>query len=290
MYAFKKSGVEGDYDVIDELDLIEYAESLPQLHEPIDDLDGFKHYSAQYFTPSDLKDGLTRRASNIKNIQGIIFDLDRVVDWNELMMSFYQLLTVSRIEMYLWQTPSALSDGGHSNGSRIYVPLDESIQPQLLTKAVDELVITFAQAGLNLLEYGVDLTASKTVGRLMGLPLQKKNTIVPWDMEERFRYHVKAKYEPSEFVSTMDDGFSSLNEPTVENLSSFIAGYVEKHQIGFAKGERDNNLTKVYGALNRAFNNINPDDLLAAFYEAGIAQTLDHPDRDISNKSKRLLG
>ena len=290
MYAFKKSGVEGDYDVIDELDLIEYAESLPQLHEPIDDLDGFKHYSAQYFTPSDLKEGLTRRASNIKNIQGIIFDLDRVVDWNELMMSFYQLLTVSRIEMYLWQTPSALSDGGHSNGSRIYVPLDESIQPQLLTKAVDELVITFAQAGLNLLEYGVDLTASKTVGRLMGLPLQKKNTIVPWDMEERFRYHVKAKYEPSEFVSTMDDGFSSLNEPTVENLSSFIAGYVEKHQIGFAKGERDNNLTKVYGALNRAFNNINPDDLLAAFYEAGIAQTLDHPDRDIGNKSKRLLG
>ena len=290
MYAFKKSGVEGDYDVIDELDLIEYAESLPQLHEPIDDLDGFKHYSAQYFTPSDLKDGLTRRASNIKNIQGIIFDLDRVVDWNELMMSFYQLLTVSRIEMYLWQTPSALSDGGHSNGSRIYVPLAEAIQPQLLTKAVDELVITFAQAGLNLLEYGVDLTASKTVGRLMGLPLQKKNTIVPWDMEERFRYHVKAKYEPSEFVSTMDDGFSSLNEPTVENLSSFITGYVEKHQIGFAKGERDNNLTKVYGALNRAFNNINPDDLLAAFYEAGIAQTLDHPDRDISNKSKRLLG
>lgn len=290
MYAFKKSGVEGDYDVIDELDLIEYAESLPQLHEPIDDLDGFKHYSAQYFTPSDLKEGLTRRASNIKNIQGIIFDLDRVVNWNELMMSFYKLLTVSKIEMYLWQTPSALSDGGHSNGSRIYVPLDESIQPQLLTKAVDELVITFAQAGLNLLEYGVDLTASKTVGRLMGLPLQKKNTIVPWDMEERFRYRIKAKYEPSEFVSTMDDGFSSLNEPTVENLSSFIAGYVEKHQIGFAKGERDNNLTKVYGALNRAFNNINPDDLLAAFYEAGIAQTLDHPDRDIGNKSKRLLG
>ena len=290
MYAFKKSGVEGDYDVIDELDLIEYAESLPQLHDPIDDLDGFKHYSAQYFTPSDLKEGLTRRASNIKNIQGIIFDLDRVVDWKELMMSFYKLLTVSKIEMYLWQTPSALSTGGHSNGSRIYVPLAEAIQPQLLTKAVDELVITFAQAGLNLLEYGVDLTASKTVGRLMGLPLQKKNTIVPWDIEERFRYRIKAKYEPSEFVSTMDDGFSSLNEPTVENLSSFIAGYVEKHQIGFAKGERDNNLTKVYGALNRAFNNINPDDLLAAFYEAGIAQTLDHPDRDISNKSKRLLG
>lgn len=290
MYAFKKSGVEGDYDVIDELDLIEYAESLPQLHEPIDDLDGFKHYSAQYFTPSDLKEGLTRRASNIKNIQGIIFDLDRVVDWNELMTSFYKLLTVSKIEMYLWQTPSALAAGGHSNGSRIYVPLAEAIQPQLLTKAVNELVITFAQAGLNLLEYGVDLTASKTVGRLMGLPLQKKNTVVPWDMTERFRYRIKAKYEPSEFVSTMDDGFSSLNEPTVENLSSFIAGYVEKHQIGFAKGERDNNLTKVYGALNRAFNDINPDDLLAAFYEAGIAQTLDHPDRDIGNKSKRLLG
>ena len=206
------------------------------------------------------------------------------------MMSFYKLLTVSKIEMYLWQTPSALAAGGHSNGSRIYVPLAEAIQPQLLTKAVDELVITFAQAGLNLLEYGVDLTASKTVGLLMGLPLQKKNTVVPWDMTERFRYRIKAKYEPSEFVSTMDDGFSSLNEPTVDNLSSFIAGYVEKHQIGFAKGERDNNLTKVYGALNRAFNNINPDDLLAAFYEAGIAQTLDHPDRDISNKSKRLLG
>lgn len=289
--AFKKSGVENDYDVVDELDVITYVESLPAVHEPIEDLWEFKHYSAQYFTPSELKAGLARQATNIKNIQGITFDLDMVDDWHELMMKFYELIINFHLECYLWKSPSAYVQAeGHKNGSRIFVPLAEPIHPKLLSQAVDELVIAFAKSGFNLLDYGADLKASKTVGRLMGLPIQQRDTIVPWNLKECKRYRVRAKYQPSQFKSTFDhEGFMGLNEPTVENLTSFISGYAEKHHLGFNKGERDNNLTKIYGGLTKAFNDINPDDLLSAFFEAGIAQTLDRPEKDINNKSKRLL-
>ncbi|MCM0601490.1 hypothetical protein, partial [Periweissella ghanensis] len=87
----------------------------------------------------------------------------------------------------------------------------------------------------------------------------------------------------SDFVGAMSD------EPTVENMTNFINNYTEKHDITFNVGERDNSLTRVFGALKKAFSNIDSDDLLDAFYEAGVAQTLDNPEKDIANKAKRLL-
>ncbi|MFP7242377.1 hypothetical protein [Pediococcus pentosaceus] len=290
MYAFKKSGVIGDYDVIDEFDVIEYVESLPAVHEPIHDLDAFKRYSAQYFTPSNLKQGLTRSKENISDVQGIIFDLDIVDDWEELKKDFYDTLIKFNLEMYLWQTPSAIAHGSHTNGSRLYIPLAEPILPEVLPKAVDELVIAFAKAGVRLLTYGPDLNASRTVGRLMGLPLQKQNTIVPWDLSSTFRYKVKAKVEHSNFKPvSMHDGFVEMNPSTPENLTSFIKGYVEKHHISFAVGQRDNSLVQVMGGIKKAFNSVDVDNLIPAFYDAGIAQTLDHPEKDITKKAKRLL-
>ncbi len=288
-YAFKVSGIYGDYDVVDELDVVEYTESLPQVHDPIDDLDDFKTRQAQYFTPSTLKNGLTRSRDNVADIQGILFDLDNVPDRDELQHDFYTLLTKTKLEVYLWLTPSAIALGGHENGHRLFIPLDTPIDPRLLPNAVDELTIAFAKAGFNLLNYGVDLTASKTVSRLMGLPLQKTGTIVPWDLAERFKYKVKAEYHDSGFVPIGSDDMQEFNAPTVENLTSFISGYVDKHNITFNKGERDNNLTRLIGGVAKAFAGVADDDLIEALYNSNIAQLLDNPGKDITNKTRRLL-
>lgn len=124
----------------------------------------------------------------------------------------------------------------------------------------------------------------------MGLPLQKSGTIVPWDLPERFRYTVKAELKESGFVPIFgDDGFSGLNEPTVENLMSFISGYMEKHTITFNQGERDNNLTRLIGAVAKAFTGISDDDLLEALGNVGVSQQLDNPVRDVTAKTRRLL-
>jgi hypothetical protein len=286
-----KSGMIGDYDCVDELDVIEYVESLPVVHEPILDLKGFKTFSAQYFTPSDLLFGLTRKKANVANIQGITFDLDRVPVWDELKNEFYTLLINSQVEAYLWKTPSSFAiESEHENGARLFLPLGEPIQPDHLDEAVREVVINLARAGLNVLDYGADITASKTVGRLMGLPLQKKDTIVPWDMENRKRYKIQTPYVPKVKTQSYSTGFGGFDEePTVDNLTSFIERYTQKHGITFVVGERDNSLTKVFGALKQAFNGIDETDLLSAFENAGIASTLDNPEKDILSKAKRLL-
>ncbi|GAK32040.1 hypothetical protein WOSG25_250110 [Weissella oryzae SG25] len=297
MYAFKKSGVRGPYDVIEELDVIHYLRSVPFEHEKVEDIEYFKKNQAQYFTPSALIEGLDRNRENILDIQGIVFDLDVVPDWNELKYAFYDVLTISKIEMYLWLTPSGIWNGKHLNASRLFIPLAEPINPNLLSDAVDELIKLFANLNqrtkheLNLLSYGVDIATSKTISRLMGLPIQQKGSIVPWDVEERFRYKVKAEYHASTFqpVLAPEDDFMRLDEPNEENLTSFISGYVDKHKIGFYKGVRDNNLIKIIGAVKTAFNDVDESDLLAAFFNAGIAQQLDNPEKDILRKTKRLL-
>lgn len=96
-YAIKKSGIYGDYDLTDDFDLIIYAESLPQFHDEIQDLDDFKSRQAQYFTPSNLKEGLRRSRDNIADVQGILFDLDQVQDRDELQHDFYTLLTKTKL-------------------------------------------------------------------------------------------------------------------------------------------------------------------------------------------------
>ncbi|TYC48793.1 hypothetical protein ESZ50_07910 [Weissella muntiaci] len=297
MYAFKKSGVHGSYDLIEELDVIEYLESLTYEHEKVEDVEYFKKYQAQYFTPSTLKNGLERNRENIVDVQGIVFDLDVVSDFQELQLAFYEALTISKVEMYLWLTPSGIWNGGHLNASRLFIPLAEPIHPSVLSDAVDELILLFARLNqqmkheFNLLSYGIDITASKTVSRLMGLPIQQKGSIVPWDVEDRFRYKVKAEYHESSFVlvTGVQNGFITFDEANEENLTSFISSYVSKHQVGFYKGVRDNNLIKVIGAVKTAFNGIDENDLLKAFYNAGIAQQLDNPEKDILSKTKRLL-
>lgn len=292
MYAFIKSGMLGDYDCVDELNVIKYVESLPFEHEPIDDLKGFKTFSAQYFTPSDLIDGLTRKKANIANIQGITFDLDNVPVWDDLKNEFYTVLINSQVEAYLWKTPSAFStDSDHQNGARIFIPLGEPIHPDQLDDAVTEVFFNLARAGLNILDYGADVPASKTVGRLMGLPLQQEDTIVPWDMSERKRYKIQTPYMPKPKNVFSGGGFGGFaEEPSVDNLTSFITSYTQKHGITFLKGERDNNLTRVLGALKTAFNGINDSDLLDAFENSGISSQLDNPVQDITRKTKRLLG
>lgn len=292
MYAFMKSGMLGDYDCVDELDVIEYVESLPLRREPINDLNAFKMYSAQYFTPSDLKNGLARNRANIANVQALIFDLDRVPNYQELVHEFLTVLTKSQIEMYLWKTPSSFSnESDHENGARLYIPLGEPIMPEHLDTAIQEVYLNLVRAGLNILNYGADITASKTVGRLMGLPLQQEDTIVPWDMPERKRYKIQAEYVPKPKSVFTGGGFGSFaEEPSVENLTSFITSYTQKHAVTFFKGERDNNLTRVLGALKTAFNGIDEGDLLEAFENSGISSQLDNPVQDITRKTKRLLG
>lgn len=291
MYAFKKSGIYDDYDVVDELDVIAYVESLPQKHEPIEDVDEFKKISAQYFTPSNLKDGLRRANSNVADIQGIVFDLDYVIDLSELQNDFYQFAINSQLEIYTWLTPSAIaSNGKHTNGSRLFIPLETAINPRLLAQAVDELIVELATQGFNLLSYGVDITASKTIGRLMGLPLQKENTIVPWDIESTHRYTVKAKIIDSGFVPLLETntfGFDNGNDQ--QNLETFIARYCEKHQITFNVGERDNNLTKLIGAISKAFSDVDDSELLSAMEATGISSLLDNPEKDILRKTRRLM-
>lgn len=290
--AFKKSGVMGSYDVVDDFDVILYANSLPYRHEPVENTDDFKTYQAQYFTPSALNDGLTRSRENIRDIEGILFDLDEVPDFLILRDLFYKMLIKSKVEAYLWKTPSSVFGGKHTNAVRLYIPLCEPITPKLLPQAVDELVVVLKSVGIDVEKYGADIVASKTIGRLMGLPIQQEGTIVPWDLEKRFKYKIKANYVEEEFKPLLtpinqSEFISALNDEN--DLVGFIVNYTKKHSITWFKGERDDNLTKVIGAIKKAFPMAKSDEVYDAFYEAGIAAQLDNPEKDIMNKTKRLL-
>lgn len=172
--AFKKSGVFGGYDVVDDFDVILYANSVPYKHELVEDTEEFKTYQAQYFTPSALVEGLTRSRENIANIEGIVFDLDEVPDFLELRNLFYHMLIASKVEAYLWKTASGVFGGKHSNAVRLYIPLAEPIEPRLLPQAVDELALVLKNVGIDVESFGVDIVASKTIGRLMGLLSNKR--------------------------------------------------------------------------------------------------------------------
>ncbi|MEX0380446.1 hypothetical protein AB3K25_06525 [Leuconostoc sp. MS02] len=290
--AFKKSGVFGGYDVVDDLDVILYANSLPYKHEVVDDTDDFKTYQAQYFTPSKLIDGLTRSRDNIANIEGILFDLDEVPDFLILRDLFYRMLIQSKVEAYLWKTPSSIFGGKHVNASRLYIPLREPIAPKLLSQAVDELVVVLKNVGIDVEKFGADLVSSKTIGRLMGLPLQQEGTIVPWDIDTRFKYQVKSVYIEPEFkpliLPTYDNEFITTENGDTD-LIGFVINYTKKHGITWFKGERDDNLTRVIGAIKKAFPNMHDDEVYEAFDITGIASQLDNPEKDIRNKTKRLL-
>lgn len=290
--AFKKSGVMGGYDVVDEFDVILYANSLPYKHEIVDNTDDFKTYQAQYFTPSALVEGLTRSRENIKDIEGILFDLDEVPDFLILRDLFYKMLINSKVEAYLWKTASSIFGGKHTNASRMYIPLREPIAPRLLSQAVDELVIGLKKVGIDVEEYGADLVSSKTIGRLMGLPIQQEGTIVPWDIKTRFKYKVKSVFQEPEFkpliLPTYDSNFIQTENGDTD-LIGFIVNYTKKHGITWFKGERDDNLTRVIGAIKKAFPNSHDDEVYDAFEVSGIASQLDHPEKDIRNKTKRLL-
>lgn len=290
--AFKKSGVMGGYDVVDEFDVILYANSLPYKHEIVDNTDDFKTYQAQYFTPSALTTGLTRSRENIKDVEGILFDLDDVPDFLILRDLFYKMLINSKVEAYLWKTASSVFGGKHTNASRLYIPLRDPIEPRLLSQAVDELVNVLKTVGIDVEKFGADIVSSKTIGRLMGLPIQQEGTIVPWDIKTRFRYKVKAIYEEAEFkpliLPTFDNEFiTTANGDT--DLTGFVINYTKKHGITWFKGERDDNLTRVIGAIKKAFPNSHDDEVYDAFEISGIASQLDHPEKDIRNKTKRLL-
>jgi hypothetical protein len=292
-YAFKKSGLHGEFDLVDDFDICEYVASLPSKREPINDVDDFKEFSAQYFTPSNLKSGLSRDRSNIKDIQAIVIDLDKITDWKEFLTNFYVLYhNTTKMNVYAWQTPSTFGKGKHIGGGRIYVPLAEPIIPELLPQAVDELVVAFAKSGFNLLDYGADLVASKTISRLMGLPLQQEWTLGPFGDKDRFNYRVKSVYTPTSFKSNFksaSDGWSGVDIPTEIDIEAFIQAYTTKNHITWNHGERDDNLMKVIGAIATAFSQVNNDDVYKAFEGVGITSCLDHPERDIGTKTKRLL-
>jgi hypothetical protein len=289
--AFKKSGVFGDYDVVDDLDLIRYANSVPAKHEPVEDYDYFKKYQAQYFTPSNLKNGLSRSADNIADVQGILFDLDEVDDLKALRHKFYLMMIKSKVEAYLWATPSSLFGGSHKNAQRLYIPLAEAINPNLLPVAVDELVSVLNKIGINVSEYGADLTSSKTVGRLMGLPIQQVGTIVPWNISKRFRYRVKAKYVPEPQVATSE--FQPMLDLDAmhhdDTLVGFVENYIKKHALTWNKGERDDNLMKVIGAIAVAWPAVKDQEVYETLDVVGVTSYLDHPSKDILKKTRKLL-
>jgi len=290
--AFKKSGVMGGYDVVDEFDVILYANSLPYKHEIVDNTDDFKTYQAQYFTPSALTTGLTRSRENIKDIEGILFDLDDVPDFLILRDLFYKMLINSKVEAYLWKTASSVFGGKHTNASRLYIPLRDPIEPRLLSQAVDELVNVLKTVGIDVEKFGADIVSSKTIGRLMGLPIQQEGTIVPWDIKTRFRYKVKAIYEEAEFKPLILPTFNNefiMTENGDTDLTGFVINYTKKHGITWFKGERDDNLTRIIGAIKKAFPNSHDDEVYDAFEISGITSQLDHPEKDIRNKTKRLL-
>lgn len=296
MYAFKVSGVAGNYDTVADFNIYEYANSLPDEVETIKHVDDFKEYSAQYFTPSTLKQGLVRNRSNIQDVQAIIFDLDLVVDANIFLEDFFKLYTeTTKLNVFAWQTPSSFGPGKHIGGWRIFLPLGRPIMPELLPQAVDELVILFAKTGFNLLNYGLDIGTAKTVGRLNGLPLKKTGVFGPLEEEkDRFNYIIKSKYQPKSpyrksNMNSNGSGWSGLDEPSADNLSEFIIGYTNKNRITWNKGERDNNLVKVIGAIKTAFPTSDPDEIYDGFEQAGITTYLDNPEKDIGVKLKRLL-
>lgn len=248
MYAFKLAGNRGAYDVVDDFDLNAYYQSLPFKKGEITDLFEFKNYQAQYFTPSDLNAGLERKRSNIKNIQAIVFDLDGVDNVTDLIIDA-MTLSESNLEFALWQTPSSLSQqGNHVSGMRLYVPLDEPIEPKLLPQAVDEVVISLATFGLNVLNYGADLVASKTIGRLMGLPIQQYRTLRVGG-QQSWRYKVTSQYkEPKEKVH-------KRKRTTMKTApDEFIKMYMRKHNIEQPTlgVNLHNTLQQLIGAMEKA--------------------------------------
>lgn len=247
MYAFKTSGNRGQYDVIDEFDVIEFYNSLPLHHDPIPDLQQFKDFQAWYFTPSNLKIGTTRSKDNIKDVQAIVFDLDDVPDWNEYLGDVLKMATTG-VEFATWQTPSSIGHGKHKGGMRLYFPLAVPIMPELLSQAVDELVVELAKIGFNLLNYGADLPSSRTIGRLMGLPLQRYMTFIN-SSDQTWKYQVTSQYEPPKPKKQWTRRTNMKTSP-----EDFVRMYIKKHDVPqLVLGVNVHNiLQQLIGALERA--------------------------------------
>lgn len=248
MYAFKIAGNRGGYDVVADFNLDEYYRSLPFKRKEIKNIQEFKDYEAQYFTPSDLISGLERKKQNIKNIQAIIFDLDGVDHVSDLI-SDAMVVAETNMEFALWQTPSSLSNQGeHVSGMRLFVPLEEPIEPKLLSQAVDEVVRALAVFGLNVLSYGADLVASKTVGRLMGLPLQQYRTLRVGG-KDSWRYKITSQY-----VEPPHREFKRKRTAMKTAPDEFIKGYMRKHNIDDPTlgVNVHNTLQQLIGAMSKA--------------------------------------
>ncbi|TYC50860.1 hypothetical protein ESZ50_01195 [Weissella muntiaci] len=246
MMAFKIAGNRGAYDVVDDFDIKIFIESLPLKIPPIVDVQTYKDFEATYFTPSNLIEGLTRRRENIKDIQAIIFDLDFVPDLHELDQDLMKLVNFD-MEFHAWQTPSSLGSSKHEGGMRLYIPLSVPIEPKLLPQAVDEIVKTFIlEVGINLLNYGADIKASKTVGRLMGLPLQQYLT---FSWYGSWRYAVQSKYKAPKHKSRKGRQTNRGVSP-----EKFVKDYMRKHNVPeLVLGHNvHNTLQQLIGALSKA--------------------------------------
>lgn len=244
--AFKTAGNRGAYDVVDEFDMKQFIESLPLFHGQIADVDNYKNFEALYMTPSNLKEGLERRKENIKDVQAIIFDLDYVPDLHELDHELMKLVNAD-VEFHAWQTPSSFGASKHENGMRLYLPLKNPIEPELLPQAVDEIIknlVTYFQ--FNLLDFGADITASKTVGRLMGLPLQQMY-VFSWYGSNR--YEVQSKY-----VEKPKRKYTKHLTNQGASPERFVKDYIKKHNIpDLVLGENVHNiLQQLIGALSKA--------------------------------------
>lgn len=255
MMAFKVAGNRGAYDVVDDFDMKEYMDSLPLYHDPIDDVQTFKDFEAMYFTPSNLKEGLARKKDNIADIQAIIFDLDNVESLHDLDKDMVKMSKVD-LEFHAWQTPSSIGNGQHHGGMRLYIPLKESIEPRLLPQAVDELMNTLNQVlDVDLNKYGADITASKTIARLMGLPLQNYLTFSWYGSK---KYKVNAKYvEPKKATQKRwcrDFSQRKLVTNRGESPETFVRDYMKKHNIpDLILGVNvHNTLQQLSGALAKA--------------------------------------
>lgn len=256
MMAFKVAGNRGGYDVVDDFDMNEFMMSLPLYHEHIDDVQTFKDFEAMYFTPSNLKEGLDRKKENIADVQAIIFDLDNVQDLHDLDKDMVKLSKVD-LEFHAWQTPSSIGNGQHHGGMRLYIPLKEAIIPELLPQAVDELMNTLNQiVGVNIQKYGADITTSKTIARLMGLPLQNHLTFSWYGSK---KYKVNAKYVKTKKQQSAKRWYSggAYNKRLTNYSDSpekFVKDYMNKHNIpDLILGVNvHNTLQQLIGALDKA--------------------------------------
>jgi hypothetical protein len=246
LYAFKTAGNRGQYDLVDEFDIETYFNSLPLHHDPINDVQQFKDFHAWYLTPSNLKNGLARNKDNIADVQAIVFDLDRIVEIEEYIANIFELAKTG-LEFATWQTPSSIGNGKHENAMRLFIPLDKPIEPLLLPQAVDELTIAMiTNANFNVLDYGGDITTTKTIGRLNGLPLQRYLTIIN---PGSWRYRITSKYEPpkpkKKYVRR-----TNMKTPPEE----FVKMYMKKHDIPeLILGVNVHNvLQQLIGALEKA--------------------------------------